>query len=208
MDIAEVARIIIGKRSELPSERSVLVGISGVDASGKGSITRLLEAELTSRGFRTAVMNVDGWLNLPHIRFEPNDLPGNFYRNAIRSDQMFEQLVLPLKEHRSIRIIADFTEETAAEYRLHRFDFRDIDVILLEGIFLFKREFLHHYDLKIWIDCSFETALARAIARGQEDLTAEATVTAYERIYFPAQKLHFELDAPFAAADVVFNNDL
>ena len=35
---------------------------------------------------------------------------------------------------------------------------RDIGVIVLEGIYLLKRAFVRHYDLSIWIECSFETA--------------------------------------------------
>ena len=49
---------------------------------------------------------------------------------------MFSQLVLPLREQRSLRIVADYAEETATEYRRHVYEFRDIDVIALEGIYL------------------------------------------------------------------------
>jgi hypothetical protein len=43
-----------------------------------------------------------------------------------------------------------------------------IDVPLLEGIYLLKRAFQRYYDVSIWIACSLETALQRALARGQE----------------------------------------
>lgn len=191
---------------ETPATRSKLVGISGIDGSGKGYATNQINDHLTAAGLKTAVINIDGWLNLPHVRFDPNDLAGNFYRNAIRFDEMFEQLVLPLRERREVDLIADFAEETATGYRKHNYRFADIDVVLLEGIFLFKREFVHYCDLKIWIDCSFETALARAIARSQEGLSPEATINAYETIYFPAQRFHFDLDDPRTAADIHIDN--
>jgi uridine kinase len=117
----------------------MLVGISGIDASGKGYLIRLLNERLRAKGLNTAVINIDGWLNLPQVRFEPDDPTANFYSNAIRFDEMFDRLVLPLRENRSITLTADFTEETAAEYRKHNYCFDDIDIILLEGIFLFKR---------------------------------------------------------------------
>ena len=37
----------------------------------------------------------------------------------------------------------DFAEETAQTYRRHAFDYKDMDVIVLEGIYLLKRGFLH-----------------------------------------------------------------
>lgn len=207
MEIKELASRIAGLRSNLAGEHALLVGISGIDASGKGYVTRLLNEPLRARGLNTAVINIDGWLNLPHVRFDPHGPAENFYHNAIRFDEMFGQLVMPLREHRSINLTADFAEETAAQYRKHNYRFDNIDIILLEGIFLFKREFVDHYDLKIWIDCPFETALERAIARSQEGLAPEATIHAYETTYFPAQRIHFDRDDP-SAADVLIDNSV
>ena len=120
---------------------------------------------------------------------------------------MFERLVLPLKIGRAIDVMADFADETSAGFRRHRYEFHDIDIILLEGIFLFKRKFASHFDLKIWIECSFETAIRRAIIRSQEGLDRDATITAYESIYFPAQRYHFQTDEPQSAVDFVYVND-
>jgi len=188
------------------TERSTLIGISGIDASGKGYITAALDQELTSAGYTTAVINVDGWLNLPHVRFDPQDLATNFYCNAIRFEEMFSQLVLPLCDKRSVEITVDFTEEIATEYHRNRYAFNEVDVILLEGIFLFKRELALHFDLRIWIDCPFDIALTRAVARSQEGLSPAETIGAYETIYFPAQRIHFDRDDPRSAADIVIDN--
>lgn len=206
MKIAEAVNAIIERKREVPTQQAMLVGISGIDGSGKGYVTSQINDCLTAARLKTAVVNIDRWLNLPHVRFDPADLAGNFYRNAIRFDDMFEQLVLPLRNFRNVDLVADFTEETAAEYRKHNYRFDDIDIILLEGIFLFKRELVHHHDLKIWIDCSFDVALERAIARSQEGLSPEATIHAYRTIYFPAQRIHFALDNPQAAADIHIDN--
>jgi len=186
MTLDQVVSSIIERSAKVPASNAMLVGISGIDASGKGYLTRLLSEPLRAKGLNAAVISIDGWLNLPHVRFDLDDPAANFYRNAIRFQEMFDHLVLPLRENRSINLTADFAEETAAEYRKHNYRFDAIDIILLEGIFLFKREFVHHYDLKIWIDCLFETALERAIARPQEGLSPEATAYASESIYFPA----------------------
>jgi uridine kinase len=79
---------------------------------------------------------------------------------------------------------------------------------LVEGIFLFKQAYRSLFDLAIWVECSFPTALARAIERGQEGLTPAKTIAAYETIYFPAQRIHFERDAPRATVDLILDNDL
>jgi uridine kinase len=120
---------------------------------------------------------------------------------------MFERLVLPLKQKRGIRITTDYGEETGTKFRPHLYDFTNIDIILLEGIFIFKREFVRHFDLKVWIECAFETALARAVARKQEGLSPADTLTAYQTIYFPAERLHCKLDDPSGQADFIYSNE-
>jgi uridine kinase len=202
----DLVNLILSKQKEMPSNQCLLVGISGIDASGKGFITSGLTDKIERKGFKAANINLDGWLNLPEIRFDPNNPAENFYQNAIRFDEMFEKLIWPLKKNSSVNLIADFAEETAAEFKRHQYCFQNIRIILLEGIFLFKKEFKEYFDLKIWVECSFEIALKRAVARAQENLSPDATIRAYETIYFPAQRIHLAKDKPQDSADFIIYN--
>jgi uridine kinase len=198
---------IVDVARALKRRRSALVAVSGIDGSGKGYVASCLSRALQEAGLRVAAINVDGWLNLPCTRFSVVNPAQNFYERAIRFDELFRPLVLPLKANRFAQVEVDFAEETALTYSRQTYSFDDIDVILLEGIFLLKRQLQHLYDLSIWIDCTFETALERAIGRGQEGLTPEEVTHAYETIYFPAQVIHFAIDHPRQAASIVFRND-
>lgn len=192
---------------ELRATRALLVAISGIDGAGKGFVTARLAEKLQTDGLAVAVLHVDGWLNLPHIRFSAADPAAHFYANAVRFEEMFSQLVEPLRRDRSIQLEANFTEERASEYRRQTYVFRGIDVILLEGIFLLKETQRHRFDLALWIQTSFETALRRAIARGQEGLSPTDTAAAFRRIYFPAQRLHLACDQPAGNADFIIANE-
>jgi uridine kinase len=203
----EITGQILQRRATRPETRCLLIGVSGIDGSGKGYVARQLEARLALHGVIPATLNVDGWLNLPEKRFSQSDPAENFYENAIRFEQFFTRLVIPLRDRRSVHLVADFTEETASQYRKHTYKYADVSVILVEGIFLFKREYRTLFDLAIWIDCSFPTALARAIDRAQEGLSAAKTIAAYETIYFPAQRIHLARDNPRENADLIFAND-
>lgn len=206
--IDEVIREVLERRATIPDTRSMLVGVSGIDGCGKGYLATQLEARLALHGVIPAILNVDGWLNLPEKRFDQSAPAENFYENAIRFDEFFKKLVLPLRDRRSVHLIADFMEETASHYRKHTYDVKDVSVVLVEGIFLFKARYRNYFDLAIWIDCSFPTALARAIARAQERLSPAKTIAAYDTIYFPAQRIHLAQDKPHETADVIFPNDI
>jgi uridine kinase len=183
-----------------------LIAISGIDGSGKGYVAARLVDRLTDKGHHVALIGADGWLNLPHVRFGGDEPAEHFYSHAFRFEEMFSWLIDPLVLHGSVRLVADFTEETASAYRKHLYSFENVDVVLLEGIFLFKRELRQRYNFRLWIDCSFETALERAIARSQEGLAVSETIAAYEHIYFPAERVHFERDAPRDSADLIYAN--
>ena len=204
---------IVARRRQTPTGRALLVGISGIDGSGKGFIASRLAQSLghTARGvdagYNVAVIGVDGWLNLPDVRFDSEDPAEHYYKSAFRFEEMFAALIIPLRENRGIDLRMNFTEETATEYREHCYQFCAIDIILLEGIFLLKKSLRHHFDLTCWVDCSFATALARAVKRSQEGLPPPETVHAFRTIYFPAQQIHFERDAPQSAADFILSND-
>ncbi len=198
---------ILETRRSTPAERSVLVAISGIDGSGKGYVTARVVDALQTNGVRTVAINVDGWLNLPDKRFDAANPAEHFYLHAIRFEELFAELVLPLRDRRSLRVVANHAEETSTEYQRRAYEFEDVDVIMLEGIYLLKRDLQPCYDLSIWIECSFDTALERAVPRAQEGLSPEDTLRAYRTTYFPAQQIHLRRDNPKGEATFVVNND-
>lgn len=205
--LTTVATLIGAARERLAPARALAVAVSGIDGAGKGWVAARLDERLRERGLSSVVIGCDGWLNLPHVRFDTAAPAERFYADALRFDELFSLLVTPLRERRSVRVVSDCAEETATAFTPRLWTFEDVDVILIEGIFLLKRELRHLYDLSVWVDCSFETALERALVRAQEGLSTADTWAAYDTIYFPAQRLHFRRDRPRERADHVVVND-
>src|SRR5262245_37713770 len=198
---------IVAKRNLVSASRSLLVGLSGIDGSGKGYLARHIVAALRSRGFHVASLAADDWAAAPELRFDLNRPAEHFYEHGFRFEEMFRDLVLPLKFQRSRRLEALRSNESQSALHPHVFEFHNVDIILLEGIFLLKREYREIFDLTFWLDCSFGTAMQRAVQRAQEGLPPEDTSRAYETIFYPAQRLHFRRENPRAAADFIINND-
>jgi uridine kinase len=206
--VADAVALIRERRAALSAQRALLVAVSGIDGSGKGYITAQIVSQLAPSCPGAASINIDGWLHLPQQRFSKDRPAEHFYEHGIRFQEMFEQLVLPLRDRRSHRLDADLADAgNATEYRRHVYEFEGVDVLVVEGIFLLKRAFRAYFDLTVWVDCSFETGLERALQRSQEGLSAEATVRDYATIYFPAQRIHFARDEPRGSADLVIDND-
>ncbi len=207
LDLDPLVREVRAARGRVPARRSGLVALTGIDGCGKGFVASRLGSALEAEGLRAGVIGIDGWLNLPRARFSARRPAEHFYRHAIRFEELFSQLVFPLRERRSIRLEADLAEETATDYRRHVWEYADLDLILLEGIYLLKRAFQGLYDLSIWIDCTRATALERARARAQEGLSPAETERVYRTVYFPAQAIHMKRDRPRRAASRILAND-
>src|SRR5216684_9161720 len=103
LDLQIFSNKILDARRALQTDRCVLAAITGIDGAGKGYFTAQLLKTLQANGLRTAAVNIDGWLNLPKNRFDPSNPAEHFYLHAIRFDEMFAQLVLPLRDHVSLR---------------------------------------------------------------------------------------------------------
>jgi uridine kinase len=205
--VDQLVSAVRAKKKSLPPSRCAIVGISGIDASGKGYVAEQLSERLRDDGLNVAVIGGDGWLHLPEKRYAKENAGEHFFLNGFRFEELFLHLILPLRAKRTVWLKANHTEQTAEHYRQKIYDLRDIDIAILECVFLFQPAYETYFDLKIWIECRFETALARALSRGQEGLPPEETIADFERIYFPAQRLHMERDNPRSRADIVFPND-
>jgi uridine kinase len=187
--------------------RALLVAISGIDGSGKSTLAAKAAELLEGRGLRTACITLDPWHTPWPMRHNADDPGAHFYRHAFRFDELFARLITPLQRHRSIRLTLDLIRLVDDAWVEHTYDFRDVDVILLEGIFLLRRGLRRRYDLAFWVECSFETALARALGRNQEGQSEARLRDDYRRIYFAAQRIHIARDMPAAHADGVIVND-
>src|SRR5438067_10407459 len=137
---------IVATCAEKSPEQAVLVGISGIDAGGKGFITEKIAQRLQEAGWRVATINADGWLNLPEVCMSRRSPGEHFYEHAMRFDEMFDQLIVPLKKNRAVSFVANCAE-AKGNRRKHRYEFRRIDIVLLEGIFLLKLAYREHFDL-------------------------------------------------------------
>lgn len=206
MNLDGLTERVVQKRAEVSPSTSLLVAISGIDGSGKGYTTAQLVTKLNHRGCRAVSINIDPWLTLPEQRFNSDNPGEHFFHHAFVFEDLFQELVLPLKQQRSLVLEKTLTGQFGEPFT-QTYEFDQVDVIVLEGIFLLKRSLCLYYDLKVWIECSFETALKRSLQRNQENLSPAEIIRDYETIYFPAQRFHFAVDDPKSVADYIYNND-
>lgn len=194
-----------------PGNQATLIGISGIDASGKSTLARKVGEQLNLRNVPSAALSIDWFHTDASVRFlppsrvhePPESHAEHFFHHAFRWDELFTQVVNPLVTTGACDAtigLHNFKSDTITPTRIMHTGVR---VVLLEGIFIFRREHANAFDSRVWLDCSFETSLARALARNQEGLPPAAIRADYERVYFPAQQFHLRRDNPINGSVIV-----
>jgi len=204
--IHELAQSILSHKKDLP----LRVGIDGIDAAGKTSLANELAEELTNLGHPVLRTSIDGFHNPKEIRRQRGSLsPEGYYYDSFNYVLLTTHLLQPLEPqgNRRIRLSAfDFKTEqkTAAEELTATND----HILIFEGVFLFRPELIHYWDVKFFVEINFETSLNRALER---DLylfgSSDEIEKRYNERYIPGQKIYFEAEHPQEKADIVIDNN-
>lgn len=192
---------------EKTKTNTFVLGISGIDGSGKGYVSINLKSSLEKMGYTVHIENLDGWLELPRIRFSDITPAETFYEKGFRFEELIKKVLKPYRINGKVKEKVHYIQETWSDLIVKDIEINNVDFFILEGIFIFKNRLLPYIDYKIWIDCSFHTALERAILRNQEGLSKNEIVETYNTRFFPAQEIHINNDNPIEKADLIFVNE-
>jgi len=192
------------------SGRPLFVGVDGIDAAGKTTLADSLAEELRRGGLPVIRASIDGFHNPRDVRYARGSLsPEGYFFDSFNYDALKNDLLLPLREG------------SGRDYRLKAFDFTadtpvdspplaapDNGILIFEGVFLFRPELAELWDIKIFVDVSFEEALRRAMNRDLHLFKEKAELERrYTQRYIPGQRMYLNLCHPMDKADILVRNE-
>lgn len=198
-------QILSCKRDNQP----LVVGINGVDGSGKTEFTKRLSSQM-GQAIR---IHIDDFHHPKIKRYQRGECsPLGFYHDSINFAQVRDRVLRPIKKAKNFPInILTKSFDLATDQA--RFETAEIDrchVILVEGIFLFRPELAPFLDIKILIECDFEITLERMKRRDIENAEDIGAITEFERRfrnkYMAGQKLYMQDISPRSLADIIIDN--
>jgi len=184
------------------STKAQVVAISGIEGSGKRELTEKIAAALKLDGLNVAVIHTDDWEACKSIRFNIMNSPEEYYLNAYRFDEMFEQLILPLKLFGSIKTSVDLADSESP--RRVDYNFSNIDIILIEGVYLIQEAYLDLYDYSCWVKSNFDKAFKQLSESINVEESQEALVNLFEMLIKPAGQYHLFADEPIANSRSIY----
>jgi uridine kinase len=200
-------RTIAGVFSRYDLDHPVRVAIDGIDCAGKTRFADELKPFVEDHGKPVIRSGIDGFHNPEKIRYGRGRYdPEGYYLDSFNYRVLLDELLIPLGPDGDLL------------YRKKFFDYKKDkkvvlipekaskdSVLLFDGIFLLRPEILNQWELKIFIDISFEESKRRGILRDEGD--KEEIMKLYEQRYIPAQKLYYLHASPKRQADIIIDNN-
>ncbi|OGO06357.1 MAG: hypothetical protein A2Y92_00465 [Chloroflexi bacterium RBG_13_57_8] len=182
--------------------RPFVVGISGIDGAGKTELAMALEKFLISRGHDTQSVHLDDFHNPVEIRYAGNDPSDNYYNRSFNLPLIIDKLLKPLRRKGAFSTRMTLLDYRTDKYELEReYSFHPDTIVILEGVFLFRKELAPYIDYKIFLDIPFEESKRRAKQRDPE-----AVLNKYDKKYLAAQARFLAEYPPEKTADMFIDN--
>jgi len=188
--------------SKLP--KPAVIGINGVDASGKTTMASGLDAYLRRRGIPTALIHVDDFHNPRAVR-TIDDSPEGYIKHAFDVPRI-HTLILDLKRAPGTKTALLLDLDTDAYTNQKIFEVNGDTVIIVEGVLLYRPPLDELSDYRVFLDVTFDEALRRARERDVPKY-GEAFLQRYIDRYIPAQKLYLSKNAPKERSQLVIDNN-
>ncbi len=186
--------------------KAFVVGITGIDASGKTKFSEELEKFLVSKNYKTQTINLDDFHNPQKIRYSGNDQADNYYNKNFDTKTVIEKLLIPVKQKNAFTKKLSLLNLSTDNYENKKeYIFCKNSIVIFEGVFLFRKEFFSYIDYKIFIEISFKESIKRAKIR-DVPLYGKKVLKKYNEKYLPAQKKYLNQSPPLKTANIIINN--
>lgn len=195
----------ISKRKQ--KERAFVIGITGVDCSGKTCFAAGLEDYLKQKGHATQLISLDDFHQPRKIRYAADARDEDYYERVKQGlvfdfQRLIGELVATIRLGKYLNKTLTLLDWQTDEFNIEkRFTIGHDTLVILEGVYLFIERPARYLDYKVFLDVPVETWRERARDRDPEDVFAR-----YETRYLPAQMKYLEEYPPLEAADMIIDN--
>lgn len=206
----EILRGLASRIAAIRPPHPVRVAIDGIDAAGKTTLADELAPAIERHGRPVIRASIDGFHNPRDARYRRGSLsPEGYFHDSFNYPALIEALLQPLGPGGSL------------EFRRRAFDFRTDApvaapsesapadaVLLLDGVFLLRRELRDYFDFSIFVRVDVAESLRRGQARDAGLFGgADEARRRYEERYIPGQQAYLATEAPERWASVILDNN-
>lgn len=188
---------------ELANSKAVVtVGIDGLGGAGKSTVSEDIVSELEKAGVHTVLLHIDDFITNRAFRYNNNYSPWKCYYYLQWRYDYLRKVTDKLKvTGKAVEV--ELYDKDNDSYITVEYCTKERTVILIEGIFLQRKELDGVFDLMAYIDVPEDERLERVLKRDTY-IGDDAEIRAkYETRYFPAERRYVSEYSPAGKADLL-----
>lgn len=204
MQMADKIRERIECLKEL--NRPSIIGIDGLSGAGKTTITKTVTKELTIEGYKVIVIHIDDLIEERAKRYNTS-YPEWYEYYFLQWDvqQIKEKLFEAVHQKVNHLHLKSYDKENDRCY-MKSINIEQCNVLLIEGIFLQRKEWRDFFDYMIYLDCPKDVRNERVLQRDAYIGDMDERLNKYERRYWMGEGYYLQKENPIQNSDIVVNS--
>ncbi|WP_085505326.1 kinase [Thalassobacillus devorans] len=180
--------------------RRFIIGIDGLSRSGKTTFTEELEKRLETENIPFRTFHIDDhivtrenrydtgqeeWYEYYHLQWDVEGLRGKLFDKL----KYASEVTLP------------FYDKGTDTHQFRTFSLPENCLLIIEGIFLQRKEWKHFFDYIVYLDCPRE----KRFLREKEEI--RANISKFINRYWKAEEYYLDSEQPIKSADMVVESN-
>ncbi|WP_242273745.1 kinase [Bacillus cereus group sp. BfR-BA-01310] len=194
MSISEIMKVI----KEHKDERFIL-GIDGLSRSGKTTLVKELEEDMKQNGIPFHIFHIDDHITERNKRYNTGFAEWYEHYN-LQWDIEWLQQNLFQKLHSNMQLELPYYHDETDICEMKEIQLPLVGVIIVEGVFLQRKEWREFFHYLVYLDCSRETRFLRESVETQQNLSK------FQSRYWKAEDYYMEMELPRKRADLVIRH--
>lgn len=184
-------------------DRTIIIGIDGLGGAGKSTISEALKHFLEEEKCPVTILHIDDFIHTKAIRYNDDYAEWEcYYYLQWRYDYLVNEVIQPLRGGDFCKKIELYDKENDTYY-LSEIYIPSGSIVVIEGVFLQRKELRDMFDCMAYIDVPEEIRLNRVLKRDGYIGDAEQIERKYRERYFPAEHHYLKTCLPNSNADYI-----
>ena len=181
-----------------------IIGVDGLGGAGKTTFVKNLKEELKDNGHEVITIHMDDYIVESSKRYKTGyEEWYEYYYLQWNIDLLLTELFQPLFNGANMVNLPLYnrTNDTVSKQRIH---IPPNSIVLIEGVFIQRREWREFFNFVIFIDCPHKVRKKRVLNRDKYIGDYQYRLNKYESRYWIAEDKYIEIENPLEKADVIY----
>ncbi len=178
--------------------RRFILGVDGLSRSGKTTLVEKITRRLSSAYVPVYVFHIDDLITASTSRYRTGYPEWyEYYYLQWEIDQVTKQLFQKIRKARRLQLLIYNDKED--EQTMETIFLPDSCVVIIEGVFLQRKEWRGYFDYLVYLNCSREKRF------GREKETTRRNMCKFINRYWKAEDFYLKTERPLSSADHVIH---